>query len=371
MLINSTLKDIPLDYQNREDAIVKQFVGAYGGCGKERNMSQELCETSIQKEALGLDEFLAIETEEEAELVIIVASTEGGTGSGSAPLIANYIRNVYGIAVHVFALIGFEDDTRGMRNTVEFFKEIKENLTVECMKNSKFLPSCNNNRLKAEKEANIEFCKKISVLMGLQIRDSDHNIDPTDLFKLSTEEGYMDIETAIFTDKIKNAEQFKQTLIDTLDNSKALDTADTTAVRKLGIIINIKPENTDYIQYRDVLAERFGVAYEIFEHIQHESDMPEFISIIVSGMKMPTDEIESIYKNYQKNASKINRTSDDFFSTIQEKDIDSDDDSRFNLKSKKTKTINKEDFFKKDLGVEFSNTRKKMIFVDSDPTSEY
>ena len=36
MLVNSTLKDIPADYQNKDGANVKQFIGAYGGCGKER-----------------------------------------------------------------------------------------------------------------------------------------------------------------------------------------------------------------------------------------------------------------------------------------------------------------------------------------------
>ena len=183
MLINSTLKDIPADYHSKEGAIVRQYVGAYGGCGKERNISFDLAEKSLQDDTLGLEEFLGIGTDTQCELCIIVASTEGGTGSGSAPIIGKYILNVLGIDVHIFGIAGFEDDVRGMRNTVEFFKEMDENFAVECIKNSKFLTECNGNKLKAEKKANEEFCKKISVLMGLQIRDSEHNIDPTDLLK--------------------------------------------------------------------------------------------------------------------------------------------------------------------------------------------
>ena len=34
MLINSTLKDIPAEYQSKEGAVVYQLFGAYGGCGK-------------------------------------------------------------------------------------------------------------------------------------------------------------------------------------------------------------------------------------------------------------------------------------------------------------------------------------------------
>ena len=345
MLINSTLKDIPAEYQNKEGAIVRQYQGAYGGCGKERNMSYDLASNSLQQEELGLKEFLAVNTEDEAELVIFVSSTEGGTGSGSVPLLADYVKHVYGISVHVFAIAGFEDDVRGMRNTVEFFKDMKADFTVECIRNAKFLTSNHGNKLKAEKEANVEFCKKISVLMGLQIRDSEHNIDPTDLLKLSTETGYMIIETCVFSDKIKNQENFRQALIDTLDQSKALDT-DTKAITKLGIIINIKEANTDWIDYDDILISRFGVPYEKFTHIQHEErTMPQFIAIIASGMKMPVDEVEAIYNKYRESASQVNRETDSFFATIRGKEIDPDD-SKFNLNKKKD-TVSAADFFKK------------------------
>lgn len=366
MLINSTLKDIPSEYREKEGVNVYQLFGAYGGCGKERAMSYGLLEESLKRDVFNLEQFLSVGEKDEAELVIIVASTEGGTGSGSAPLIANYILSVYGIAVHVFGIAGFEDDVRGMRNTVDFFKEMKEGFTVECIKNSKFLSECNGNKLKAERKANEEFCKKISVLMGLQIRDSDHNIDPTDLLKLSTQEGYMIIETCVFNDKIKNRDQFKQAVIDTFDNSKALD-VDTESINKLGVIMNIKEENTDYIDYRDVLTDRFGVAYETYEHIQHEVDtMPEFISFICAGLKMPTEEVESTYKNYIESARRVNRDSDSFFDTIKEKDIVADD-SKFDLKSKKEHTVDPKDFFSQNKSSssapqgKFTKTRVKMV----------
>lgn len=369
MLINSTLKDIPAEYQNKDGANVKQFIGAYGGCGKERNISYELCKDTLMKDTLQLKDFLNVGDDNEAELVIIVASTEGGTGSGSVPLIADYIRHVLGIAVHVFAITGFEDDVRGMRNTVDFFKEMKADYTVECIKNSKFLSDCHGNKIKAEKEANKEFCKKISVLMGLQIRDSEHNIDPTDLLKLSTEEGYMIIESCIFTEKIKNAEQFERTLVDTLDKSKALD-IDDPAMTKLGVIINIKEDNTDHISYENILTDRFGVPYERYVHIQHEEQtMPEFIAFIAAGMKMPNDEVESIYKNYTDAAARVDRNADPFFSTIADKTIDPNDD-KFNLKPKKDSIIDESDFFKKKPG--FNNTKTRMVSAEVEGvTDEY
>lgn len=373
MLINSTLKDIPADYQSKEGAIVRQYTGAYGGCGKERNISYGLAEKNLQEDTLGLEEFLGVDTDKECELCIIVASTEGGTGSGSAPLIGQYILNVFGIHVHIFGIAGFEDDVRGMRNTVEFFKEMDDQFAVECIKNSKFLGECNGNKLKAEKKANEEFCKKISVLMGLQIRDSEHNIDPTDLLKISAKTfGYMIIESCVFSDKIKNREQFRQAIVDTLDKSKSLD-IDEKGIERLGVIMNVRRDSTDYIDYKDIITERFGVTYETYEHIQHEEKtMPEFIAFIMAGLKMPMEEIESTYKNYEESIKKVNKDQDSFFSTIQEKAIDTTDEA-FNLGAKKIKTMDKKDFFKKasgGAGGQFKNTRTKMVSVE-DVADEY
>ena len=177
----STEKDIPDQYKDNSIIIGNSLKG----CGKERKVSKDamipfLKETDIFNNIPG-----------DVDRVVIVTSTEGGTGSGSTPLMANYISKVFGIPVHIYAFAGFGDDVRGMRNTVEFFKDLEEGITVECVKNSGYLAQAGNNKIKAETEANVEFCKKLSVLGGLMLRDCAHNIDPTDLLKLSTTEDYM------------------------------------------------------------------------------------------------------------------------------------------------------------------------------------
>ena len=368
MLINSTLKDIPADYKGKNNC--HQFANSYGGCGKERSLSYELCEASLRSDIFGLAKFLHVETEAEAELVVVVASTEGGTGSGAAPLIADYIRQVYGIAVHIFGLAGFEDDVRGMRNTVEFFKEMKENFAVECTKNSKFLGQTNN-KFKAEKDANAEFCKKIAVLAGLQLRDCEHNIDPTDLLKLSTTEGYMIIEYAQIDTKIKNKEQFRQLLISAIDNSKAMDPG-AADQKRLGVIINIRKESEEYIDYYDTLVERFGTPYEKFEHIQYEADMPEFVAFIAAGLTLPTEEVETVYNNYEKARSKVGTSDSSFFDTIRAKQTGEQDDM-FEFNSKAKSTVSKDDFFKSSAkkGSFTKTTSGVKVVKKDDVMSEY
>lgn len=342
MLLNSTLKDIPADYITRNGAVCYQFTGAYGGCGKERSRSYELCSTTLENDDIKLGQFLGVDTDEEAELVVLVSSTEGGTGSGASPLVADYINQVYGLPVHIFGLAGFEDDVRGMRNTVDFFKDMKDTFAVECISNQRFLDDAKGNRLKAEALANTEFATKLSVLMGIAIRDAVHNIDPTDLLKLSTQTGYMMIESYIFKDKIKTQAQFQQAVTEMIAHSKALDPAGSE--KKLGVIINIREEATDYIDYSEI-EDKFGVPYERYEHIQHEEEMPEFISFIAGGLDMPIESVEETYNKYKESLEKVNKASDNFFSKIQDKAIDSSD-HMFDLDAQKKNTVSKDSFFK-------------------------
>lgn len=339
MLINSTLRDIPADYKG----LKIEYDGSYGGCGKERNIAFDLAMKNLQTGKIPLKEFLHLDDPaKRAELVVIVTSTEGGTGSGSSVVIGKYIQQVLGIQVHMFGFAGFQSDVRGLKNTVEWFQELEDDFTVECIENSKFLPECRDNKIKAEKAANAEFGKKLGILMGNPIRDSDHNIDKTDLLKVSTEKGFMFIESTNF-EKIKNREQFENMVINMIDNTKSVDISEITS-RRIGVIINIAESSTDYISYEEILHERYGIPYEMFLHIQHEADMPEFIAIIVSGVKMPVEEVQKIHNEYKTRMSRVDRNADSFFAAA--KNLDLDDDSALSLGAKKT-TVNESDFFGK------------------------
>ena len=193
--------------------------------------------------------------------------------------------------------------------------------------------------------------------MGLQLRDSEHNIDPTDLLKISTTEGFMIIESAIIKDRIKNRDQFRKLIIEMLDNSKSLDLYEASQ-KKLAVIINIDKNSTDYIDYLDILTERFGLAYEKFEHIQYEDDMPEFVAIISAGSNMPVKEVETIYKKYTEMTANVNKKSDSFFESVGGLGFD-EEDSMFDLKNKKKSTVSKDAFFSSTSDAPATQPKKK------------
>jgi cell division GTPase FtsZ len=122
LLLNSTLKDVPAGYKD----IATQFSGALGGCGKERDIAKTLVLESLQNGTLSVDGLL----DPDDKMVIIVNSSEGGTGCGSSSILAKYFKEVLKANVHMFVFTGFEEDGRGLKNTVEYFQDLREDYTV-------------------------------------------------------------------------------------------------------------------------------------------------------------------------------------------------------------------------------------------------
>lgn len=307
LLLNSTLKDIPKAYLD----IAHRFNEEVEGCGKQRELAKEITLESIKDGSLVLDSFL----DPQDDTVILVNSSEGGTGCGASIIIAKYFKQVLKINVHTFVFTGFEDDGRGLQNTIEYFQEISDEYTVEAISNKKFLKETTT-RQKAEQLANDEFAMRIRILLGQPLVDSDQNIDTMDLYKLSTNPGYMIIDYTPL-ENIKNIEAYNKSIIHMLDECKALDISKPSC-NKLGVIFNVSDKIRDYVDFSsEIIKDRLGYPYEYFHQVQFEGDK-DYVAFIASGMNMPLDEVKAIYDSYVKSSNKVNKDKDDFFSVISE-----------------------------------------------------
>lgn len=358
MLLNSTLKDIPAGYKD----IAIEFSGASKGCGKERDIAKRIVLESMQNGTVSFDSFL----DPQDKMVIIVTSSEGGTGCGGASIVGKYFKEVLKANVHMFVFTGFEEDGRGLKNTVEYFQELSEEYTVQAISNKKFLAAANGNKLKAETFANIEFARRIKILLGQLLVDSENNIDETDLTKLTTTAGFMMIEYGEL-DKVKNVESFNKVVSDIIDNTKSLDIEPTA--KRIGVILNISERTKDSIDYLfTVIKEKLGTPFETYTHVQTEQE-PEYIAIIASGLKMPTADVMAIYDRYKEAAGKVDKSKDSFFEDLN-MDL-KDDNDVFNMvnkpKSGRQLMTDKNNFFMNfspssravDQSTKFINTTKK------------
>lgn len=311
VLINSTLKDVPAAYKDM--AIKIEGSSTDEGCAKEPELANSMMMENLQSGKISLDGITASGD----SMVILICSLEGGTGNGASLVAARYFSEVLEAKVHLFGFGGFEDDARGLKNTVDWFKALSEDYTVEVISNKKFLKDNFNNKIKAEKAANNELVRRVKALIGKNIVESEQNIDNADLRKLTSTPGFMTIET-VSLGKVKNVDDFNTALINAIDNSKSLDVEPTC--KRMGVVLNIREKTKDYIDGRfEVLRQRYGEPFEFFTHIQdvHEE---ETVTFIIAGLKMPEEEVESVYNTFLTRMNAVDRSKDAFFN----KDFDTD-----------------------------------------------
>ena len=332
ILINSTTKDIPADFLGKTIILTDANTGA----GKERNVAKEFTKHAMK------DGKFNIENINEYESVIIATSVEGGTGSGSAPIIASFFNKVYARNVHIIAFTGFEEDVRGLANTVEFFKEVDSNLMVQTISNKAFLAQAGNNKLKAEELANKEMSTRISVLTGQDFIEGSQNIDDTDILKLSNTHGYMTVEKKFFNKSLETNDDFEKIIKNMVYNSASIKSENPAAAR-LGVVLNINPASEDAIDYTfSSLKKAYGNPFEFFTQVQWDGQK-EYIAYIASGMRMPIGEMMAVYQRYMEQTEKINKNGDGFYATMDEMKI-LDEDAQFNMIEKSKKGISLDDF---------------------------
>lgn len=223
-------------------------------------------------------------------------------------------------------------------------KELDDETTIQIISNKKFLEEAKHNFIKAQDLANDEFCKRIVIMSGNILEESDQNIDDTDLHKLIDAPGLLDITYTDIENPIKNTESFNKICSNIIDNSKSIDFEPTAS--RIGVILNIKPSTKDTIDYSfSIIKSKYGEPYEVYTHLQDNINYAtEFIAIISSGMKLPIEAIEKTYKEYLDKTSKVSKDKDSFFDIINEYK-DSEEDKVFDMRERHSKS-NKDDFFK-------------------------
>lgn len=320
IIVNSTSKDFPKEYNGTKIVLS----GTDTGCGKERSISK-----MYVKKAIADGRFNFNEKMQNYSTVIIATSVEGGTGSGAAPTLAKFFNKVYTKNVHIIAFTGFEDDTRGLANTVDFFKEIDAAIVVQTISNASYYTAAGKNKMKAEEMANKEMATRINIILGNGFIEGSQNIDDTDINKLSNTSGYMTVEKKVFNKSLETRDDFEKIIKNMIYNSASINSVNPSATR-IGVILNINPASEDAIDYSFAsLKQAYGNPFELYTQIQWD-EKDEYIAYIVSGMKMPIDEVTNIYNRYVEQSSKINRNGDSFFTEMESLGTLEEDD-KFNM----------------------------------------
>lgn len=314
-LINTTMKDIPEKYKNDPNKIIK-FSSMLGGCGKEPVKGEKAMFQAIRSKDIDFSSMITQNT----RAVVLVTSIEGGTGCGATPVIARYF-TALNIPVHVFAFIGFQDELRGINNSLKFFKDLPDGIVLHTIDNSKFL-DFTKNYSKAEIAANEEFVRQLEVLIGSNMISSTQNIDDTDHYKVITTAGYMDIHH-VELNSAKNMDLTNKAIIDSFESMSCLE-YDNIGCKRIAVIINASDKIQDAIDSRfDVIKRYTGEPIEIFRHIQNDNT-EEYMNIIVAGLPYPEKAIKNLGKKYTVLKDKVNAEANSLSDILDNIDFDED-----------------------------------------------
>ena len=325
-LLNTTTRDIPEEIKLEKADMIVSFSSTLGGCGKEPEKGYEAIVNTIKSNKIDFNSMVQVDT----KAVIIVTSVEGGTGCGATPIIAKLFTKM-NLPVHIFAMIGFQDETRGITNTLKFFRNLDDNIILHTIDNKYFLDYTDNYKI-AEDKANKEFSKQVSIMKGSNMIPSAQNIDETDLYKVTTTPGYMDIQH-ISLDNVKSKDSFNKVVQQAFDNVSCLE-YDKSA-KRLAVIVNADQKLQSFVDDKNEVIKRYiGEPYETYRHIQYDENQDEYINIIVSGMNFPEKGIRGINRKLLSLNEKINSADTNSFKDIFD-DINLSDSSNYDMSLKR------------------------------------
>lgn len=316
-IVNSTQKDIPYEYRNGNINTIIINPDPNAGCGKDRGYAKSLMLDYLRENPNSIPSLLP---EGKYQYVNIIATTEGASGSGASVILAKFIKTAIPkhlrVPVIITLITGFETDTRGLQNTIEYFKDLNGgDFVIRTVSNKKYLDKTNNT-FTAEKMANDDISKAFKIISAYDVVDSEQNIDDEDHYKLITNPGMMFVTEVNIDKRLKNSSQFEQIVSDAIDYNTSLDFEPSAT--KIGVYMNISDDNLDVVDtnFTSIKKKLCGNTdiEEFFIHRQCESDLPEYVRIIASGINLPKDELNDIYTKYQ-NRKEIEKK-DDFFDSI-------------------------------------------------------
>ena len=203
----------------------------------------------------------------------------------------------------------------------------------------------NGNKFMAEKCANELFVDVIKILTGAIIVPGPQMIDDTDLYKVVTTPGYMIANTLSFS-RPKTEQVYNETIKDFLNNQCFVDPGKNPGAKRIAMIFDI-PDSDSNIDYKgSVLRQLYGEPYEFFTHLNDQSEVYR-VSYIISGMNLPTEEIQNIYDEYIERTSRVNKSRDSFFDVIDQMTADESDKGFDMLKDTHKRDVKaaKSDFF--------------------------
>jgi hypothetical protein len=335
--INSSEKDV-----STLTAVNYMVIGDEKGAGKDRNIAKEFIQKAA-RELLGKEEFTKVITEN--EVLYVVSSTGGGTGSGMAPVLYDVLTKVY--PTKRFILVGIlpplKESVAAQQNTIDYLKEMRQsNPVYKLYDNNRYAHLPISVMLST---INKQIVEDMIVVRGDYQKATPYNsIDEKDMLKLVETSGRLVIAGVTgVREKDLDDNGMEDYLIAKLKGSAHAELDRDQIIKRLGLIVNLNEKvyrsiDTNLPKVKDFV----GEPIEGFEHIyiNHNEDELNQVYVILSGLSVPDDRIEKIMQRISEATAALTRTkessilddvSTDILSNLRGSSKDAPDKNEVNL----------------------------------------
>lgn len=320
LAINSSERDL----QTIPETIPHFLIGDEKGAGKERSAAKAFMKDSIMKI---LNDKKCAEIFDN-EVVFVVSSTGGGTGSGTALMMADIIREVYQSSkvILVGILPTLKEALSTQVNTIEYMKELYETLgdaTYMIYDNEKLakLPST-----VMMQKINESIVDDIDVIRGTyQHPTRFSSIDEKDATNIISTTGRIVIASLRgLKEKDIDETTIEGLLIDQFKTNAHCEIQRDKIVKRTGVISLLSDRLNERFDSHLVEVQKFlGTPVEEFEHIvvNEERQLENCVFLIAAGLTQVNDRIRKINDRIDEINEQQNQHEDD--SELSGIDVDS------------------------------------------------
>lgn len=304
--INSSEKDLDIINEN----IPVFLLGNSEGAGKDRRVAKSFVKL-FYKDLLKTEAFDTFMSD--TDIVFIVSSTGGGTGSGMSIILTDILGKVYinKVFINIGILPTLDDSIGAQRNTLEYMKEINHlNKGYMLYDNNKYkfdTPSVYMNNV------NREIVDALCYLRGDYSYKTKYGmIDDADMFKLLTVPGMINVsyyEGFLEKDMDDNV-KLDSYITKIMKNNATCQLDKDRVIKRMGIIVNLSDDlSTYYSSAMEDFKANVGEPLEVFEHyyLKDDDTIPNRLAVILSGLSIPDDRIQIIVQRIKEVEDALNR----------------------------------------------------------------
>jgi len=343
--INSSEKDLM-----NISAIDKLLIGDQKGAGKDRTEAKKFMKNHIT--ALMKQEKL-IKFIEDLEVIFVVSSIGGGTGSGMSPVFTEILTKAFPskriVLVEIYPALS--ESIAAQQNAIDYLKEVRDflpNITFMAYDNHRFSNLPTDKMMQA---VNAEIVEDIAVLRGdYQIATPFSSIDEKDALRLIETPGRLCIAKAYdLKEKDLDDKSIEEILVNDLKNvSSTVELQRDRIVKRIGLISNLNKTLHEKLNTKlETLKSFVGEPVEGFEHIFINStdDMQNRVISILSGLSIPDDRVQKMLQRIQEATEAITKVQES--SILDNINTDLIDELRKKETPETTEEIDIEDTFSK------------------------